>query len=282
MGRKLLGVFVALIALTMSAMLIQPAFATSALVAQNSVSLAPGVTYVAYLDSTPNNVINVTHISPGAQVMIKAVAAAGGRQGAVSSPVALCQQANAMACINGDFFTSQGPVGGVLVDGKWLKAPTASQQQLWLNTANRFSVGAQPAQAVASIGATNYAILLPGQPISIPEHDVFSDGSHARTLVGWNAAGDRYLVTVQQGNGSSGMSLAEAADLMRRLGATTAVNEDGGGSSQMVVAGQLRNTVGIPPRTVANVWAVVANASPVAAGAGSAQWVIRPNPPDGG
>jgi hypothetical protein len=283
LGRKLLGLFVALIALTTIAMLSRPAFATSGLVAQNSVSLAPGVTYVAYLDSSPNNVINVTHISPGAQVTIKAVSAAtGGRGSAVASPVALCQQVNAVACINGDFFNSQGPVGGVLVDGKWLKAPTASQQQLWLNAANRFSIGAQPAQAVASIGATNYAILVPGQPISIPEHDVFSDGSHARTLVGWNAAGDRYLVTVQQGKGSSGMSLAKAADLMRRLGATTAVNEDGGGSSQMVVTGQLRSTVGIPPRAVANVWAVVANASPVAAGAGSAQWVIRPNPPAGG
>jgi hypothetical protein len=262
MGRKLLGVFVALIALTTIAMLSRPAFATSGLAAQSSISLAPGVTYVSYLDSAPNNVINVTHISPAANVTIRAVSAApDGRGGAVAAPTTLCQQVNALACINGDFFNSQGALGGVLVDGKWLKSPTAIQQQLWLNAANRFSIGAQPAHAVTSLGATNYAILHPGQPISIPEHDEFADGRHARTLVGWNAAGDRLLVTVQQGNGSSGMSLASAADLMRRLGATTAVNEDGGGSSQMVVAGQLHSTPWTPPRPVANAWAVVANPS---------------------
>jgi exopolysaccharide biosynthesis protein len=228
-------------------------------------------------------VINVTHIYPGAQVTIKAVSA-GPDGGGVASPATLCQQANALACINGDFFNSQGALGGVLVDGKWLRSPTAIQQQLWLDAANRFSIGAQPAHATASLGATRYALLLPGQPISIPEHDGFADGAHARTLVGWNAAGDRFFVTVQQGKGGSGMSLARAADLMRRLGATTAVNEDGGGSSQMVVAGQLRNTPGTSPRAVTNVWAVVARPSPAPplVPTTSSQWVIRPNQNVGG
>ncbi|MDQ6616298.1 MAG: phosphodiester glycosidase family protein [Actinomycetota bacterium] len=255
LARKCLGAIALAVFLVLPAFF-AGAFASTGRVAQSSTTLAPGVVYTSYRDSSPRNVIHVTRISAGARVVIKAVpAAADGKSGTLSSVASLCARANALACVNGDFFDHSGaPLGGELVDGRWLRQPTPIQQQLWVDTRNRFSFGAMPAHAVQSLGATNYAILRPGQAISIPEHDSFADWAHARTLVGWDAAGDRFLVTVEQNKGSSGMSLAQAADLMRGLGATAAVNEDGGGSSQMAVGG---HRTGSWSRAVANIWAVV-------------------------
>jgi exopolysaccharide biosynthesis protein len=145
-----------------------------------------------------------------------------------------------------------------MVDGFWIRPPGTIQQQLWLDGANRFSVGPAAVERAArqSLGATSYTILVLGRP-NIQEHDAFSDGAYARTLVGWDPAGDRFLVTVESGPGSRGMSLLQAADLMHRLGAATAVNEDGGGSSQMVINGALQNSATRYARAVANGWAVI-------------------------
>jgi hypothetical protein len=277
------------------------AHAAPGLTPQSVVALAPGVTYTSYLNSSPRNVVNVTQIAAGASVAIHAVpTSANGRT--VATVATLCQRVNAVACVNGDFFNSGGPLGGELIDGHWLRAPTTVQQQLWLDTNNRFSLGGAPPHAIQSLGATSYAILLPGRPVSILEHDAFASGAHARTLIGWNAAGVRFLVTVEQGQGSAGMSLTQAANLMQQLGATTAVNEDGGGSSQMVAGGVARLAPGQLARGVVNVWAVLAvtppappAAAPVVArgtpsypvnGTGTTpadvqprpqQWVIRPH-----
>ncbi|HEX3424830.1 MAG TPA: phosphodiester glycosidase family protein [Acidimicrobiales bacterium] len=197
-------------------------------------------------------------IAAGAAVVVKAVPASPSGGAGTATVATLCARAGSMACVNGDFFSASRPLGGEMVDGRWIKAPTRVQQQLWLNSANHFSIGAQPTGALQSLGATSYAILQPGQPIAIPEHDSFADGRFARTLIGWDGAGNSFLVTVEQGAGSTGMSLAEAAALMRQLGATTAVNEDGGGSSQMVVGGSRLAAAGEAARAVANSWAVVA------------------------
>lgn len=64
-----------------------------------------------------------------------------------------------------------------------------------------------------------------------------------RTVVGWNEHGDLWLVTIdgRQAGHSAGASLAEAADFMLGLGATDALNLDGGGSSTFVVGGAVVN-----------------------------------------
>jgi len=237
----------------------QAATTGTVLVAQSTISLAPGVTYTQYLDRAPRNVIDVTRISARAPVVIEAVPASPAGGAGTALVAKLCALVGAVACINGDFFNAAGaPLGGELVNGRWLRAPTATQQQLWVGPGDRFGIGALPAGAAQSLGATSYAILMPGKPIAIPEHDDFADGPHARTLVGWDKAGDGFLATVEQGTGSAGMSLAQAASVMRQLGATTAVNEDGGGSSQMVVDGTRHAAPGDEARPVANIWAVVA------------------------
>lgn len=66
---------------------------------------------------------------------------------------------------------------------------------------------------------------------------------YARTMIGWNAAGDLLLVTVdgQQPDRSVGMSVIEAAHLMKALGAVDALNLDGGGSTTFVMNGTVVN-----------------------------------------
>lgn len=71
----------------------------------------------------------------------------------------------------------------------------------------------------------------------------FVRARHPRTLVGWNDKGDVWLVTVdgRQPGTSAGFSLGEAAKFMRELGATEAINLDGGGSTTFVVRGRVAN-----------------------------------------
>jgi hypothetical protein len=70
----------------------------------------------------------------------------------------------------------------------------------------------------------------------------FVAGRHPRSVVGWNAA-EVLLVTVdgRQPGYSVGMSLPEAAELLRALGATEALNLDGGGSTTLAVGATVVN-----------------------------------------
>ena len=70
----------------------------------------------------------------------------------------------------------------------------------------------------------------------------FGPARHPRTAIGWN--GDRLFLVVVDGRQapwSDGMSLDEIAGLVLDLGATEALNLDGGGSSAMVVRGRVVN-----------------------------------------
>jgi hypothetical protein len=71
----------------------------------------------------------------------------------------------------------------------------------------------------------------------------FGPARHPRTAIGWTARGHLLFVLVdgRQAPFSDGMSLDEMTQLFRRLGATDALNLDGGGSSAMVVQGRVVN-----------------------------------------
>ncbi|HEX2048844.1 MAG TPA: phosphodiester glycosidase family protein [Acidimicrobiales bacterium] len=70
----------------------------------------------------------------------------------------------------------------------------------------------------------------------------FVAGRHPRTIVGWNDA-EVLLVTVdgRQPGYSVGVSLPEAAELLRALGATEAINLDGGGSTTLATGATVLN-----------------------------------------
>jgi hypothetical protein len=71
----------------------------------------------------------------------------------------------------------------------------------------------------------------------------FGDERHPRTALGWSGRGARFFFVVVDGRQehSVGMTLPELTAFMRRLGATEAINLDGGGSTALVIRGRLAN-----------------------------------------
>lgn len=74
-------------------------------------------------------------------------------------------------------------------------------------------------------------------------HGGFVTERHPRTLIGIDADGDVWLVTVdgRRPGVSVGMSFAELQRLAAALGLVSALNLDGGGSTTMVVGGEVMN-----------------------------------------
>jgi hypothetical protein len=91
-------------------------------------------------------------------------------------------------------------------------------------------------------------------------------GRHPRTMFGIDGAGYAWLVTVdgRQPDTSAGMTLVELQRLARRVGLTDALNLDGGGSTTMVIAGNVVNLPSDPTgaRTVSDVLLVVPRPPP--------------------
>lgn len=91
----------------------------------------------------------------------------------------------------------------------------------------------------------------------------FGPVRHPRTAVGWDEARRRLFWVVVDGRQapySDGMTLPELEWLMLRLGATQAINLDGGGSTALVVDGRVANRPSDPTgeRAVANILALQA------------------------
>ena len=80
-----------------------------------------------------------------------------------------------------------------------------------------------------------------------------------RTMIGWNSRGDILLVTAdgRQPGRAAGLTLVEAAELMRALGAVHALNLDGGGSTTFVRTGRVVNRPSGRERPVAVAVAIV-------------------------
>ena len=105
-----------------------------------------------------------------------------------------------------------------------------------------------PVTATAQLGSPGAHDAIGGGPQLIANGAVLSRevdqagefyGLHPRTAVGTTADGRLLLVVVEgrQPGYSRGMTMRELAELLRRLGARSAMNLDGGGSSEMVVNG---------------------------------------------
>ncbi|MFA5833254.1 MAG: phosphodiester glycosidase family protein [Bacteroidota bacterium] len=92
----------------------------------------------------------------------------------------------------------------------------------------------------------------------------FNDARHPRTFIGQNADSTKvYLCTVDGRQSSSlGMSFGEMAKFLVSLGITNAFNLDGGGSTTMVVRGEVVNSPSDPggERSVANTLQVISTA----------------------
>jgi hypothetical protein len=99
------------------------------------------------------------------------------------------------------------------------------------------------AQAVMAVGGGPWLVRNGEILIDAPQQGFqtgFSDRRHPRTAVGITAQGKLLLVTVDGRQPmSGGMTLYELAQVMKQLGATDAINLDGGGSTTLAVRGGL-------------------------------------------
>jgi hypothetical protein len=123
----------------------------------------------------------------------------------------------------------------------------ASLQDLWARV-QKGTAGQQLLLRLETDQPTGQS--LGGTPILVRDGKRWGEGPgsfgtdrHPRTIVGWTASGEVLLVTVdgRQPGFSDGMTLGEAADLLIGLGATDAINLDGGGSTTFVVKGAVAN-----------------------------------------
>ena len=128
-----------------------------------------------------------------------------------------------------------GSAAGAAPSGSADAAPAQGTPTLVLGSGPRLLRGGRVAVAASAEGFD------PPQAPSFFRS--FVAGRNPRTLAGVRPDGTLLLVTVDGGRPgwSVGMTLTEAARLMRSLGATDALNLDGGGSSTMIVRGEVVN-----------------------------------------
>jgi exopolysaccharide biosynthesis protein len=158
--------------------------------------------------------------------------------------------------INGDFFDveatkdiegrntgyvrgkSAAPVGTAMTDGVLWHQAARARPYLEFTTAKVAKIldGEQPIGPAAReiVGGSNI-IVRDGRAVLF--EGAFATNRHPRTVVGIDSSGTQLTFFVVDGREpqlSIGMTLAELSDEMIRLGCTTAINLDGGGSTTLV------------------------------------------------
>ena len=175
----------------------------------------------------------------------------------------LAARTGAVAAINGSFFNMRAPYGSVnylRVDGKEL-APNAldSYENPGSGRSTRQTAAVVSWQgglyvvkaddlrtweryiAAEDIVTTGPLLLIGGQTEPVVA-DKFNTTRHPRTAVGRRPDGTVLLVVADGRNAqAAGLSMSELQQVMAALGCRDAVNLDGGGSTTMVVRGQVVN-----------------------------------------
>ena len=126
------------------------------------------------------------------------------------------------------------PADGVVLSGlgsgaerlrRFVKAQPSSAVELVVHS---------PAGLEQTVGG-HPVLLRDGQPLPLDASDTKVAKHHPRTVIGWDDRGAVWIVVADgRQDHSRGLTLAEATAHLQGLGATHAVNLDGGGSSTMV------------------------------------------------
>ncbi|MBQ9576278.1 MAG: phosphodiester glycosidase family protein [Muribaculaceae bacterium] len=148
-------------------------------------------------------------------------------------------------CVIEDIFDAKGST--TIPDGKailWLKGTYANQTE-WMTVGDVLDIsfslqlnnGPQDVDISQLVGGSDHIIMQNGQ---------FKEDwaeRHPRTAIGFNADSTRLYLVVVDGRHltSVGVTLKEMQGIFEALGATNAVNLDGGGSSCMVVNDEVLN-----------------------------------------
>jgi exopolysaccharide biosynthesis protein len=182
---------------------------------------------------------------------IAVVASAAREQGLTVSEFA--RSRGAIAAVNGDYFDSAfAPVGLAMGAGEvWAKADERLRREDVIGVGKRrveiFPRAAplrRPKRWMSGAVSGWPMVVRDCAPISpLPGSDYFTRAPHPRTAVGLSKDRRRLLLVVADGRRDDvpGLTLPELAGLMTELGACTAVNLDGGGSSALWVGGRIVN-----------------------------------------
>ena len=163
----------------------------------------------------------------------------------------IAQNANAILAINGDYYGARE--SGYVIRNGILYRGTARRnaEDLVIYADGSFAIINESeitAQELLDSGAWNVlsfgpALLIDGEiAVDAAEEVGKAMASNPRTAIG--IVDDlHYIFVVSDGrtNASEGLSLRELAQVLQELGATTAYNLDGGGSSTMVFQGKVVN-----------------------------------------
>lgn len=190
------------------------------------------------------------------------VASAESAEGRVEvSEMARRSEPGVVAAINGDFFTPEDRPIGLEVSGGEMRGPTSRPVFAWRpgelpwvgpveSHGDSLRVGGW---VVAEAGRLEGVQVVSGFPalldggrvvgdLEMGERPLFSGERHPRTGVGFDLERRRLWFVVVEGRRegeAEGMTLPEFAGLFRSLGVEDAINLDGGGSSVMVIRGEV-------------------------------------------
>lgn len=179
----------------------------------------------------------------------------------VSSMVARSEE-GVLAAVNADFFTGEGAALGTEVTAgtvtvarerpsvawrpgalPWIGEIRVEGDSLYAGWPLSRGAGDRETEAVGGFPELLDRGRIVGD-LGVAELPSFAAVRQPRTAVGVQPATARFWLLVVDGRRPShsvGMTLPEVADVFRALGATEALNLDGGGSSVMVVLGEARS-----------------------------------------
>jgi exopolysaccharide biosynthesis protein len=178
---------------------------------------------------------------------------------------------SAIVAVNGDYFdAAMRPVGHAIGGGDpWEERHGTRNQPILAFGAGRaeiLTLASRHAELPGWVeeGVSGWPLLISDctaiAAADLPGSDAFTRAPHPRTAAGLSGDGTTLFLLVADGRreGVPGLTLPELGSLLRELGACSAVNLDGGGSSAMVIEGELVNqpSDGIE-RIVANHLAIV-------------------------
>jgi exopolysaccharide biosynthesis protein len=201
-----------------------------------------------------STVVHVAEVKADSAEYLKTAFAQGSYGKNVTAATSdIAESVNAILAINGDYYGAQEK-GYVIRNGKLYRNTAVSgQEDLVVYKDGSFGI-INESEVTAEQLIENGAVqtlsfgpaLLDSGTLCVSEGEEVtgrSMASNPRTAIGIKSDGT-YLFVVSDGRTeeSEGLSLLQLAELMKSLGAETAYNLDGGGSSTMVFKGNVVNT----------------------------------------
>ena len=198
-------------------------------------------------------VIHVAEVKADSAAYLKTAFAQGSYGKNVTATTSdIAESVNAILAINGDYYGAQEN-GYVIRNGKLYRSTAVSGREDLViysdgsfEIINESEVTAEQLLAKGAVQTLSFGpALVENGKVSVDSDDEVGRAmaSNPRTAIGVKAD-ETYIFMVSDGrtDESEGFSLLQLAEFMKYLGAETAYNLDGGGSSTMVFNGSVVNT----------------------------------------